>query len=151
MRNFDLTPLFRSSIGFDHIPSMLDAATRGEQNTGYPPYNIEVTDEDNYRISLAIAGFNEDEVSIETENNTLKVSGTKTASAQDRKYLHRGIAARNFERRYQLADHVKVTGANLENGLLHIDLHREIPDAMKPRKIKIQSGTVANLVDRKAS
>ena len=151
MRNFDLTPLFRSSIGFDHIPSMLDAATRSEQNNGYPPYNIEVTDEDNYRISLAIAGFHDNEISIETEENTLKVTGTKVSQTEERKFLHRGIAARNFERRYQLADHVKVTNAALENGLLHIDLFREIPDAMKPRKITIQTGPSAMLVDRQAS
>jgi len=151
MRTLDLSPLFRSSIGFDHIAAMLDTASRTEQNSGYPPYNIEVTDEDNYRISLAIAGFAESEIDIETEVNTLKIRGTKTAAANSHNYLHQGIAARNFERRYQLADHVKVTHAVLENGLLHIDLLREIPEAMKPRKISIQKRTSVSMVDRKAS
>ena len=151
MRTLDLSPLFRSSIGFDHIAAMLDTANRTEQNTGYPPYNIEVTDEDNYRISLAIAGFTENEIEIETEANTLKIRGTKTTTSDNHNYLHQGIAARNFERRYQLADHVKVSNANLENGLLHIELLREIPEAMKPRKISIQNSPTIKMVDRKAS
>lgn len=151
MRTFDLSPLFRSSIGFDHIASMLDAASRNDQGNGYPPYNIEVTGEDQYRITLAIAGFSADELSVESESNTLKIRGTKEAPTDQRNYLHQGIAARNFERRYQLADYVKITDAQIENGLLHIDLVREIPEAMKPRKITIKTGPSARLVDAKAS
>lgn len=139
MRTFDLSPLFRSSVGFDRVASMLDNAARTQQNTGYPPYNIEVKDKDSYRITLAIAGFSEDELSLETEQNTLQVKGIKKEPASDSQFLYQGIAARNFERRYQLDDYVKVTDAKLENGLLHIDLVREIPDAMKPRKISIQT------------
>ncbi|MEZ5525565.1 MAG: Hsp20 family protein [Pseudomonadales bacterium] len=139
MARLDLTPLFRSTVGFDRLASMLDAANRVEQPS-YPPYNIELVDEDRYRISMAVAGFNETELNIESEHNTLTVTGVKQEDSKDRHFLHQGIAARNFERKFQLADYVKVTGANMENGLLHIDLMREIPEAMKPRKIAIGSG-----------
>lgn len=139
MARLDLTPLFRSSVGFDRMASMLDAASRTEQPS-YPPYNIELVDDDQYRISMAVAGFGEAELNIESERNTLTVTGVKAEDSQQRHFLHQGIAARNFERKFQLADYVKVTGATMENGLLFIDLVREIPDAMKPRKISIGGG-----------
>ena len=138
MARLDLTPLFRSSVGFDRVASMLDAASRVEQPS-YPPYNIELVADDQYRITMAVAGFSEPELNIESEHNTLTVSGVKGEESKQRHFLHQGIAARNFERKFQLADYVKVTGANMENGLLHIDLVREIPEAMKPRKVSIGS------------
>lgn len=138
MARLDLSPLFRSSVGFDHLASMLDSASRIEQPS-YPPYNIERVGEDKYRITMAVAGFDPSELDIESERNTLKVSGVKANAGDNREYLYQGIAARNFERKFQLADHVKVVGANLENGLLHVDLQREIPEAMKPRKIEISA------------
>lgn len=138
MRQFDLSPLYRSAIGFDRLASMLDNASRNEQNqNGYPPYNIELINEHAYRITMAIAGFSKQEVSILTEHNMLTVTGTKQSEETERQYLYQGIAARGFERKFQLADHVKVTDATLENGLLHIDLVQEIPEAMKPRTIEI--------------
>jgi len=139
MTRLDLTPLFRSSVGFDRVASMLDAASRAEQPS-YPPYNIELVADDQYRISMAIAGFSESELNIESERNTLTVTGVKGDDSKQRHFLHQGIAARNFERKFQLADYVKVTDATMENGLLHIELVREIPEAMKPRKISIGSG-----------
>lgn len=138
MRQFDLSPLYRSAIGFDRLATMLDNASRNEQNqNGYPPYNIELLSEHAYRITMAIAGFSKAEVNIHTEHNMLTVTGTRQADETERHYLYQGIAARGFERKFQLADHVKVTDATLENGLLHIDLVQEIPDAMKPRTIEI--------------
>ena len=138
MTRLDLSPLFRSSIGFDHLASLLDASSRIEQ-PAYPPYNIERVGEDKYRITMAVAGFDQSELSIESERNTLTVGGVTADSKEEKQYLHRGIAARNFERKFQLADHVKVVSASMENGLLHIDLQREIPEAMKPRSIEISS------------
>ena len=141
MRTLDLSPLYRSAIGFDRLASLLDSMNSAEQNQpAYPPYNIELTGEDAYRISMAVAGFDESELDIQMEQNRLTVSGKKPAEENNRNFLHRGIAARNFERRFQLADHVRVTAANLANGLLHIELVREIPEAMKPRKIEISNG-----------
>jgi len=142
MRNFDLTPLYRTAIGFDRMANLLDSLSRADQaQPSYPPYNIELTGEDKYRISMAVAGFEQSELSIETKQNGLFVSGKKAEQKDDgRQFLHQGIAARNFERRFQLADHVKVVGANMENGLLHVDLVREIPEAMKPRTIEIGQG-----------
>ncbi|WP_299974402.1 Hsp20 family protein [uncultured Pseudoteredinibacter sp.] len=138
MRNFDLTPLYRSSIGFDRMANILDSLSATEQNQpSYPPYNIELTGEDQYRITMAVAGFSEAELGIEVEENKLSISGKKETGAEDKTYLHQGIAARNFDRRFQLADHVRVEHAHKENGLLHIDLRREIPEAMKPRSIAI--------------
>ncbi|WP_299772242.1 Hsp20 family protein [uncultured Pseudoteredinibacter sp.] len=138
MRNFDLTPLYRSSIGFDRMANILDSLSATEQNQpSYPPYNIELTGEDKYRITMAVAGFSEAELGIEVEENKLSISGKKEPSTEDKTYLHQGIAARNFDRRFQLADHVRVEHAHIENGLLHIDLRREIPEAMKPRSIAI--------------
>lgn len=141
MRNFDLTPLYRSSIGFDRVAGLLDSLSRNEQSQpGYPPYNIELTGEDHYRISMAVAGFDRAELNIEVNQNNLTVSGNKGAEDKSRTYLHQGIAARNFERRFQLADHVRVESAAVENGLLHVDLVRELPEAVKPRTIDIADG-----------
>ena len=139
MRTFDLAPLYRSTVGFDRLFSMLDGF---EATPGYPPYNIERKGENDYRITDAVAGFGENELSVETRENTLTVRGSKDAAAKEekREMLYQGIAARAFERRFQLADHVMATGATSENGLLHIDLVREIPEAQKPRTIAINSG-----------
>ena len=149
MRNIDFSPLYRSAIGFDRLANLLDSMHSTEQNQpAYPPYNIELTGEDAYRISMAVAGFEQSELDIQMEQNRLTVSGKKPADESQRNFLHRGIAARNFERRFQLADHVRVVDAQLANGLLHIELVREIPEAMKPRKIEISSG---NLLQSKTS
>jgi len=138
MRNLDFAPLYRSAIGFDRMANLLDSLARTEQNQpGYPPYNIELRGEDQYRITMAVAGFDRSELDIEVKENTLTVSAHKKPEQEDRTYLHQGIAARNFERRFQLADHVEVQSAVFENGLLHIDLKRELPEAMKPRQIRI--------------
>ena len=138
MRNFDFSPLYRSAIGFDRMASILDNLNRAEQNQPtYPPYNIELTGEDKYRITMAVAGFNRSEINIEVNQNHLTVSANKGTEEQPRTYLHQGIAARSFERRFQLADHVQVQTANYENGLLHVDLQRVIPESMKPRTIPI--------------
>ena len=142
MRHFDLTPLYRSTVGFDRLASILDQVMAAEvtQNT-YPPYNIEKTGEDAYRITLAVAGFAEDELSIEAREGQLVVTGRKAETEDgNTNVLHRGIATRAFERRFQLADHVRAVEARAENGLLHIDLVREVPEALKPRKIEIAKG-----------
>ena len=150
MRNLDFAPLYRSAIGFDRLASMLDAANRNDQPS-YPPYNIESTGEDQYRITMAVAGFDRSELAIEQEQNTLRIIGNQQDSAEEqRNFLYRGIAARDFERRFQLADHVKVTGARIENGLLHVDLVREIPEAMKPRSIDIESSDDSRLIQGKS-
>lgn len=137
MTAYDLSPLFRTAIGFDRLANALESANRADAG-GYPPYNIEATGEDQYQITLAVAGFGADEIDIETKDNLLKVVGRKNADVADRKYLHRGIANRNFERTYQLADYVRVDGAEMKDGLLHVDLVREVPEAMKPRRIAIR-------------
>jgi molecular chaperone IbpA len=138
MRNFDFTPLYRSAIGFDRMANLLDNLSRAEQNQpSYPPYNIELTGEDKYRITMAVAGFDQAELTIEVNQNNLTVSANKAGDEQQRTYLHQGIAARSFERRFQLADHVQVKSAHYENGLLHIDLQRVIPESMKTRTIPI--------------
>jgi molecular chaperone IbpA len=144
MRTVDLSPLYRSFIGFDHLASLMDAAARTDKQPSFPPYNIEALDKDKYRITMAVAGFSEDELTLQSENNTLVVSGTKAGKEQndERKFIHQGIAERNFERKFQLGDHVKVLSADLANGLLSIDLEREIPEALKPRKIEIGSGNM---------
>ncbi len=144
--NFDLTPLFRTSIGFDRMAQLLDQANRIDQTPSYPPYNIESIDENNYRITLALAGFGDNDLTITSEQNTLTVKGKKETDVEG-KFIHRGIANRSFERRFQLADHVKVKAANMNNGLLHIELEREIPEAMKPRTIAI--GTEQNTIEQK--
>lgn len=140
MRNFDLTPLYRSTVGFDRFGSMLDQLLSGDAPApSYPPYNIEKTGEDAYRITLAVAGFGEDDLNIEVKDQGLTVTAKKRDAADDKQatFLYRGIAERGFERRFQLADHMKVTGAELANGLLHIELVREVPEALKPRTIAI--------------
>jgi len=152
MRTYDLSPLYRSTVGFDRLFGMLDSVTNGEAQP-YPPYNIERTGENAYRVTLAVAGFGEGDLDIQSKENVLTVKGEKSEEKQeDREVLYRGIAARAFERRFQLADHVEVTGASLENGLLHIDLVREIPEAMKPRKIAIGGVKAkARQIDAKAA
>lgn len=144
MRNIDLSPLYRSFIGFDHLASMIDAASRNEKQASYPPYNIELLAEDKYRITMAVAGFSREQIAIEVQENTLKVSGNKDSKESDQKFLHKGISERNFERKFQLGDHVKVLAADMEHGLLHIDLERVIPEAKKPRKIEIGSNLLEN-------
>jgi molecular chaperone IbpA len=141
MRQYDLSPLYRSTIGFDRLFSMLDQMSGPDGANSYPPYNIERTGDNAYRISVAVAGFNDRDIAIEVKENVLSVRGEKKA-AEERKtdVLYQGIAARTFERRFQLADYVQVTGATLENGLLHIDLVREIPEAKKARQIPISVG-----------
>ena len=142
MRTYDLTPFYRSTVGFDRLFSLLDQAT-SDGSPGYPPYNIERTGENAYRISVAVSGFAKEELSLVAKENTLTIKGEKVANenSQDKsEVLYRGIAARAFERRFQLADHVEVKGASLQNGLLHVDLVREIPEAAKPRQIKIANG-----------
>ncbi len=138
MRNFDYSPLYRSTVGFDRLFSLLDNVGKPENAPAYPPYNIERTGEDSYRITMAVAGFAEGDLSIEAKQNSLTVTAERDEDdTSENEVLFRGIAARSFERRFQLADHVEVKNASLENGLLHIDLVREIPEAMKPRKISI--------------
>lgn len=151
MRHYDLTPLYRSTVGFDRLFSLLDSVAGGENaSPGYPPYNIERTDENAYRITVAVAGFGEQDLGIEVKENALTVRGEKAAEDKKSEVLHQGIAGRAFERRFQLADHVQVTGASLENGLLHIDLVREVPEAKKPRVIPIGSGAQPAAIDAKA-
>ena len=138
MRHVDFSPLYRSTVGFDRLFTMLDSLGQPESGQTYPPYNIERTGEDAYRISMAVAGFSDSELSIEAHRNVLSVKGEKTEEkVEGNEFLHRGIASRAFERRFQLADHVEVSGAELRNGLLHIDLKRNIPEEMKPRRIAI--------------
>lgn len=154
MRTFDLTPLFRSTVGFDHLARMLDAASRlDEQTFTYPPYNIEKLGEDSYRITMAVAGFGENDLDVTTKDHTLVITGGANKEAEKTTYLHRGIAGRSFERRFELADYIRVSGASLENGLLHVDLVREVPEAMKPRTIAITRATPAKaeVIENKAA
>lgn len=139
MRHFDLAPLYRSTVGFDRLFSMLDQAAGGDTSTTYPPYNIERTGENAYRITVAVAGFSEADLKIETRDDTLSIRGSRENrdEAEAREVLYQGIAARAFERRFQLADHVFVSGASLENGLLHVELVREVPESARPRQIPI--------------
>ena len=152
MRTFDLAPLYRSTVGFDRLFSMLDQVSGFDAGSTYPPYNIERTGENAYRITLAVAGFAENDVSIEAKQNTLTIKGEKQAKTDDKKgeVLYQGIAARAFERVFQLADFVHVKGASLENGLLHVDLVREIPEAKKPRQIAIGNGN-GKVVEQKVA
>lgn len=146
---FDLTPLYRSSVGFDRLARMLDEAASFETPT-YPPYNIELLGEDEYRITMAVAGFAASDIAIEVKGNALTVSGKKADKPETKaEYLHQGIASRGFERRFQLADHVEVKGAGLENGLLHISLKREIPEAMKPRTIPVATPGEPKVIEAK--
>ncbi|MSP50725.1 MAG: Hsp20 family protein [Alphaproteobacteria bacterium] len=150
MSTFDLTPLFRSTVGFDRMMSLLDAAGRSDEQA-YPPYNIEKVGEDAYRITMAVAGFGEDDLSIVAQGNSLVIAGKQKREETKAEYLYRGIAGRAFERRFQIADHIKVTGAELANGVLHVDLVREVPEAMKPRTVKIGSAAPKQVVDAKAA
>ena len=142
MTTFDFTPLFRTSVGYDRLASLMNSANRCEQGGGFPPYNIQKAGEDHYRITMAVAGFAEADLEITSENNRLVVRGSKPQEEEsdENAYLYRGIANRSFEKRFNLAEHVRVSGAALDNGLLHIELEREIPEAMKPRKIEIRPG-----------
>ena len=143
MRQFDFSPLYSATVGFDQIADMFDRVlTSDTQTSSYPPYNIEKIDEDAYRISLAVAGFSEADLNVEVRENSLIISASKSEE-EKKSYLHRGIATRSFDRRFQLADHVHVTGANQSNGMLHIELKRDVPEALKPRKIHI-SGSSSN-------
>jgi len=154
MRTFDLSPLYRSTVGFDRLFSMLDKTAGFEAGGGatYPPYNIERTGENSYRVTIAVAGFSESELAIEAKENSLTVKGEKTreADARPAELLYQGIAARAFERVFRLADFVEVNAAKLENGLLHIDLVRELPEAMKPRTIRISATQNSKVIDAKA-
>ena len=153
MRTFDLAPLYRATVGFDQIADLMDRVmTNDGGQTNYPPYNIEKTADDGWRISIAVAGFADTDLNVEVRENSLLVSARKPEDEGERRYLHRGIATRAFERRFHLADHVRVTGASHENGMLHIDLVREVPEALKPRRIEIARAPVseANLVEAKA-
>ncbi|MEO0487236.1 MAG: Hsp20 family protein [Pseudomonadota bacterium] len=138
MRNLDFAPLYRATVGFDQLADLMDRVLTSDASApSYPPYNIEKTADDAYRISVAVAGFTSDELDVEVKENALHITAKKAEDSADRKYLHRGIATRAFSRRFHLADHVKVTGASHENGMLHIELAREVPEALKPRKIEI--------------
>jgi len=151
MRTFDLAPLYRSTVGFDRLFSLLDGSASVE-GPSYPPYNIERTGENAYRVTVAVAGFTEADLSIEAKESTLTIRGEKKSSQSEKtgEVLHQGIASRAFERRFQLADHVEVKGATLENGLLHVDLVREVPEAMKPRQIPIGTGS-AKVIEAKTA
>ena len=152
MRSFDFTPLYRSAVGFDRLASLLESAARTEPASNWPPYNIETTGEDSYRVELAVAGFKSDELTIEVKENLLTVTGRKTANDDGaRHYLHRGLAERDFERRFQLADYVVVKDAALENGLLSISLKREVPEALKPRRIEIATAKTEPLIEGQAA
>jgi len=138
MTTFDFSPLYRSTIGFDHLANLLDNVTTAERSqSSYPPYNIELLETDKYRISMAVAGFEEDEINVEVEDNVLSIAASKKNSDVERNYLHQGIAERDFKRQFRLEDHVQVVSATMNNGLLHIELVREIPETMKPRRIAI--------------
>ena len=141
MNAIDFSPLYRSTIGFDRLANMLDGALQQNSSTGYPPYNIESTGENQYAITVAVAGFSEAELDIQTEQGVLTIRGKKADDGKERNYLHQGIATRGFERKFQLADHVEVNGAELVNGLLTVTLAKEVPEAMKPKRIAIGTGT----------
>jgi len=148
MRPIDLSPLYRSTVGFDRLFNLLDQVTGFDQApTAYPPYNIERLGENEYRVTMAVAGFGQDEISVDVKEQTLNVLGSKKTEEKEREYLHRGIAARSFERRFQLADHVEVKGADLQDGLLHIDLVRNVPERLKPRSIAIGNGKATKQVE----
>lgn len=150
MRTFDFTPLYRSAIGFDRLASLLDGAQQNDV-PAYPPYNVELTGEDKYRITMALAGFDRSELEIEVAQGALRVSGRRGREEAPRTYLHRGIAARDFEHRFQLAEHVRVQSASFENGLLNIDLVREVPEAMKPRRVEIGGQPNVEVLERRAA
>jgi molecular chaperone IbpA len=148
MRHIDFTPLYRSTVGFDHLFNILDSVSGFDQGpTAYPPYNIERLGENEYQITMAVAGFAQDELRVDVKEQMLTVAGEKKPEQKEREFLHRGIAARTFERRFQLADHVEVRGADLKDGLLHIDLVRNVPERLKPRTIAIGNSADAKQVE----
>lgn len=152
MRTYDLSPLFRSTVGFDRMTRLLESALKADESAlSYPPYNIEKMGDDAYRITMAVAGFGQEDLDITTQENTLVISGRAQKEESEGQFLYRGIAGRAFERRFQLADHIKVTGASLVNGLLHVNLVREIPEAMKPRTIKIESPKAQTTIEHQAA
>ncbi|MDB5429478.1 MAG: heat-shock protein [Caulobacter sp.] len=147
MRTTDFAPLYRSVVGLDRLAALLDSAAQQDSASGYPPYNIERTDENAYRIELAVAGFKPEELDIQVKENLLTVTGRKSANDEPRKFLHRGLAERNFERRFQLADYVVVTDAALADGLLSVSLKRELPEALKARKVEISTSVQPSLIE----
>jgi len=151
MNSFDFSPLFRSTIGFDRLTRLMDAASQLDTGSAYPPYNIEATGENAYRLTMAVAGFGSDDLEITAKEGALVVTGKAHKDEEAKQYLHRGIARRAFERRFQLADHIRVAGASLDNGLLHVDLVREVPEALKPRKIEIATGSKPQVIEQKAA
>ena len=153
MRHFDLTPLYRSTVGFDRFAQLLDSVTGGDVDAPYPPYNIERLGANEYRITMAVAGFSADEIKVDVKESTLTVRGEKkadTTEGSERHYLHRGIASRSFERRFQLADHVEVKAADLKDGLLNVDLVRNLPERMRPRTIPIGTGATPKQLETAA-
>ena len=151
MNGFDFSPLFRSTIGFDRLTRLMDTANVDPNAVAYPPYNIEATGENAYRLTMAVAGFGAADLEITAKEGALVVTGKALKEEEGKQYLHRGIARRAFERRFQLADHIRVAGASLDNGLLHVDLVREVPEALKPRKIEIGTGTQPQVIEQKAA
>jgi molecular chaperone IbpA len=149
MRNFDFSPLFRSTVGFDRVLDLLDSVSRYDTTQTFPPYNIERTDENHYRITIAVAGFAEKELNVEVRDGVLTVQGKRSEENEKQGFLYQGIAGRAFERRFQLAEHVEVKGAKLENGLLHLDLERIVPEERKPRRIPINGANV-NVIEGQA-
>jgi molecular chaperone IbpA len=140
MRTFDFSPLYRSTVGFDSVTRLLESALRADEGqNSYPPYNIEKTGENAYRITMAVAGFSESDITITAQDNSLVVTGKIAKTEEEKKFLHRGIAGRAFERRFELAEHIRVSGASLVNGLLHVELVKEVPEAKKPRTVKIET------------
>jgi len=152
MTAYDFSPLYRSAIGIDRLAQLMENTLRTDTQPSYPPYNIELVDENSYRITMAVAGFAQAEIEIDVENDTLTVAGSKAKEEGTQRYLHQGIAARSFKRQFQLSDHVKVKGARMENGLLHIELQREVPEALKPRRIAIEGvGDSQRVIDDQAA
>ena len=147
MRTYDFSPMFRHSVGFDRMQRLMDAAMARTEVT-YPPYNIETDGEAVYRVTVAVAGFGEDDLDVTLENETLTIGGNKTNEAKDAAFLHRGIAGRDFQLKFNLADHIKVNGANLENGVLVVDLEREVPEELKPRQIEIKTSPIKSLAKK---
>jgi molecular chaperone IbpA len=154
MRSFDFSPLYRSTVGFDSMTRLLESALRADEGQStYPPYNIEKTGENAYRITMAVAGFGENDITITAQDNSLVVTGKLAKTEEEKKFLHRGIAGRAFERRFELAEHIRVAGASLVNGLLHVDLVKEVPEAKKPRTVKIETAAPksATVIDSQAA
>lgn len=150
MRNIDFSPLYRSAIGYDRMATLLDAVN-SEKQASFPPYNVERLEDDHYRITMAVAGFAEAELEITSEQNSLTISGRQSDDSEQRDFLYQGIAARNFERKFQLADHIRVKTARLSNGLLHVELLREVPEALRPRRVEISSDRNGELLEQNAA